>query len=432
MLFTKNKTQKSKIFYGWYILAASFIILFINSGATFSIGVMFKPMIMELGWSRSLFSSAFLLNMTVYALSLIVAGHAYDRYGPKWVIIISSLLLSGGFVAIYFIETFWQYMFFYGVISAAGLGGTTAPLFAAILSKWFEKNRGLCISLALAGNGIGQFIMVPLFTKIVITSGWRISFLLIGIMTLFVNIILAMTVIKSDPSDMGLQALGTVDTDPIEKNTDKTVQNKGMGLFAAMKTMQFWYFAIVMFVCGGGDFLVSIHLIPMVTDQGISATTAGNMLAWFGLMSLLGVIVAGPLADKIGTKIPITITFSLRVLLFLIILNSQSVFSYYLFALGFGFTLLITAPLAPILVGRLFGYSKVGLISGFITTIHHLSGGLCAYTGGLVFDVTGSYKVMLIISVIMALAAVISSLFIHEVAIKSKVSDPLVPIKQNS
>jgi predicted MFS family arabinose efflux permease len=173
-----------------------------------------------------------------------------------------------------------------------------------------------------------------------------------------------------------------------------------------------------MFVCGAGDFLVSIHLIPMVTDHGITATTAGNMLAWFGLMSLVGVVLAGPAADIMGTKIPIAITFTLRVVLFLMVLNAESVFSYYVFAMGFGFTLLITAPLAPILVGRLFGYSNVGLISGFITTIHHLAGGICAYTGGLVFDITGSYRMILIISVLMAFIAVISSLFIKEKADK--------------
>ena len=93
-----------RFFFGWYILIASFIILFFNAGAIFSVGVMFKPMINDFGWSRSTFTIAFFVNMAAYALSLIVTGRAYDRYGPKWVIIICSILLSGGFMGIFLFQ----------------------------------------------------------------------------------------------------------------------------------------------------------------------------------------------------------------------------------------------------------------------------------------------------------------------------------------
>ncbi|MBW1801297.1 MAG: MFS transporter [Deltaproteobacteria bacterium] len=93
-----NNPKQPRIYYGWYIVAASFLILFLNAGVRLSFGVMFKPMIAELGWSRSAISSVYFLSMAVYALSLIVAGKYYDRYGPKWVIIISTLLISSGYI----------------------------------------------------------------------------------------------------------------------------------------------------------------------------------------------------------------------------------------------------------------------------------------------------------------------------------------------
>jgi predicted MFS family arabinose efflux permease len=152
----------------------------------------------------------------------------------------------------------------------------------------------------------------------------------------------------------------------------------------------------------------------LVTDYDISPTTAGNMLAWYGLMSLAGVLVAGPASDLIGNKIPIALTFLMRFVLFLLILRYQNLASFYIFALAFGFTHLITAPLTPTLMGRLYGFSHVGLLSGFITTIHHLGGGFWAYAGGLIFDKTGSYQLAFILSAIMALGAVFSSIFIKE------------------
>ena len=85
---TAGKLEKSHIFYGWYILAAAFIILFFNAGARFSISVMFKPIAAEFGWNRSTISFAVFLQMIVYAVSLSVVGRFYDRHGPKWVIIL--------------------------------------------------------------------------------------------------------------------------------------------------------------------------------------------------------------------------------------------------------------------------------------------------------------------------------------------------------
>ena len=187
-----------------------------------------------------------------------------------------------------------------------------------------------------------------------------------------------------------------------------------MGLRDAMRTSSFWLFVLFMFVCGSGDFLVTTHLIPMVTDYGIPAVTASNMLAWFGLLSLGGILAAGPASDLIGNKIPIALTFLLRVFAFLLIIAYQSMASFYVFALIFGFTFLVTAPLTPTLVGRLYGFSHVGVLSGFITTIHHLGGGFAAWGGGVLFDLTGSYQAVLIVSAVMAAVAVGSAMLLHE------------------
>jgi len=411
----KKTRESSGLFYGWYIVAASFAILFFNSGARFSFGVMFKPMIAEFGWSRGSMSFAFFLNMTLYALSLIAVGRFYDRYGPKWVIIISTVFLSLGYTLISFVNSLWQFLIFYGILGAVGLGGTSVPLIAALTSKWFEKWRGLAISLSLSGNCLGQFALVPLFTFVTLRYGWRVSYLYIALIMLVVNVALAVLVVKGDPDDLGQRPFGYAGEKGRQNDhipPDGSLRD--LGLREAMSTYSFWFFLIVMFVCGSGDFLVTTHLIPFVTDYGISPTTAGNMLAWFGLMSLAGILVAGPASDLIGNKIPIALTFVLRVLLFLLILKYRNLISFYVFAMIFGFTFLITAPLTPTLIGRLYGLSHVGLISGFITTVHHLGGGFWAYMGGVIFDHTGSYRLAFIISAIMAAVATVSSTAIAE------------------
>jgi MFS family permease len=378
---------------------------------------MFKPMIAQLGWDRASISLAFFLNMTIFALTLTIAGKFYDRYGPKWVIFISTLFLSSGYVCISIIDTLWEFHIYYGILAAIGVGGASVPFVAALTSKWFEKHRGFAISLALTGNCIGQFALVPLFTFFVLKYDWRVSYILIGSIIFVVNTILAFAVIKGDPQDFGLKPWGHADQEEVRRETDPfttTQAPKDLGLKDAMRTYSFWLFLIVMFICGSGDFLITAHLIPLVTDYDIAPTIAGNMLAWFGLMSMGGILVAGPVSDLIGNKIPIALTFVLRIFLFLLILKYQTLISFYIFAMVFGFTFLITAPLTATLVGRLYGFSHVGLLSGFITTVHHFGGGCWAYMGGLVCDRTGSYQMIFLYSAILALIAFICSMFIKE------------------
>ncbi len=170
-----------------------------------------------------------------------------------------------------------------------------------------------------------------------------------------------------------------------------------------------------MFVCGGGDFLMTTHLVPVVTDYGISTSIAASMLAWFGLMSLAGILLAGPASDAIGDRRPIAITFALRVVLFAMILFFRGEVPFWIFSLGFGFTYLVTAPLTPTLTGRLFGFANIGVISGFITTVHHVGGGLWAYLGGVIYDGTGGYSVAFAVSAGLAAVAVACTLLIREV-----------------
>jgi MFS family permease len=416
-MVSKKNPASSFIFYGWYILAASFLLLFFQSGARFSFGIMFKPMMAELGWNRASISSVFFLNMIFFALTLSVAGRLYDRYGPRWVIFISTLLLAAGYMCTSLVRSLWQFHLFYGVLTAIGTGGASVPLIAALMSKWFEKRRGLAISLALSGACLGQFILVPVFNRIILTYNWRASYLLIGLIILGVNTILAFTVIKGDPEDLGCKPYGQADaennTAPIDTGNLVTGE-KDLNLRQAMKTCSFWLFLAFMFVCGGGDFLVATHLVPFVTDYGVSPTTAANMLALFGLMSLGGILIAGPASDLIGNKIPIAATFVLRLLLYAMIIKYRNPISFYIFAGGFGFTFLVTAPLTATLAGRLYGFAHVGLISGFITTIHHLGGGFWAYMGGLLFDKTGSYQLIFVFSAILVVIAMFCTMAVKE------------------
>jgi len=408
---------RSSIFYGWYILAACFFLLFFQAGARFSFGLMFKPMMAQLGWDRASISLVFFLNMVIFALTLSIAGKLYDRWGPKWVILVSTLFLSVGYGSISTISTLWEFHLYYGILAAIGMGGASVPLIAALISKWFENNRGLVISLALSGNCVGQFVLVPVFSDLVLEFGWRISCIIIATCIFVVNTILALFVIRNGPSNLDLNHCGRQNpagNQSINEPAASIPATRDLNLKEAAKTASFWLYLMAMFVCGSGDFLVTAHLVPMVTDFNISPSIAAQMLAWFGLLSMGGILIAGPVSDRIGNKIPIALSFALRLVLFVLIISRQDLYTFYIFAVMFGFTFLITAPLTTTLVGKLYGFSHIGLISGFITMVHHMGGGLWAYIGGWSFDISGSYKWSFIASAVMACIALICTLMIRE------------------
>lgn len=407
------------IFYGWYIVAASFVILFFNGGARYAFGVMLKPTIAEFGWSRGLVSAVFSLNMIVFAIGLTVVGKVYDRYGPKWVIIISTLFISVGFVLTAYMQSIGQFFFSYGLLAAMGVAGTALPLLGTLTSKWFDKWRGLAISLSMSGNAIGQFVLVPALSLLAVGYGWRTAYICIGLAMFAVNVPLTLLVINGDPHHLGLEPFGRSEKDreqerPHEQNAPEKAATGDFTLKQAMATRSFWLFVTVMFICGGGDFFTVTHLIAMATDNGITPVAAGNMLAWYGGMSLVGILIAAPAADWIGNKTPIVVTFIIRVLLCLLLFRYKTTDAFYVFAFGFGFTHLITGPLTPMLTTKLYGSTHLGLLTGFINAVHFAGAAVWPLLAGVLFDKTGNYQATLALSAIAAAVAVLCSLFIME------------------
>ena len=118
------------------------------------------------------------------------------------------------------------------------------------MTNWFEKRRGLAISLAISGNCIGQFLLVPVFTAIVLNHGWRISYALIGVIMMAVNTLLCLTVIRGNPPDLGLQPYGRneqVPTGPGASSSTLGKMPQDLGLRMALRTSSFWLFLIIMF-----------------------------------------------------------------------------------------------------------------------------------------------------------------------------------------
>ena len=149
---------------------------------------------------------------------------------------------------------------------------------------------------------------------------------------------------------------------------------------------------IIYSICGFQDFFVATHIVAFATDNGISQNIAGQILAFMGLSGIIGVILSGILSDKFGPSKPTLLCFVIRIFIFLIPFIFKNDFSIISFALIYGFTFMVTAPLTLIFVNNIFGNNNIGKIMGTISMVHQITGGLGALFGAIIYDYTKSYN----------------------------------------
>jgi predicted MFS family arabinose efflux permease len=165
----------------------------------------------------------------------------------------------------------------------------------------------------------------------------------------------------------------------------------GASLRSAARTRQFWLLLAIYAICGLDDFFVGTHVVAFAQDKGVGTLFAGNLLALMGLTALIGVLAAGAVSDRAGPVLATAVAFGARIAVFGLIALDQSALSISIFALVYGATFMVTAPLTVLFVRESFGTRHLGALTGLITMVHQVFGGIGAYGGALVFDATGSY-----------------------------------------
>ena len=395
--------------YSWVILSTGFAILFFGGGSRFAFGLMLKPMTDDLTWSRSSLSLAVTVFMLVSAVCLPVVGYLVDRFSLRWIITIGVLLSAVGIGLMGRITAPWQMFVVYGLVYAIGNAGTSNPVVGVMISRWFIRRRGLATSAVVAGSAMGQLVIITLLTSIVVSLGWRASYQVLGAANLVVLVPLVLATVRSRPP---AAAYTSMDSVPEEETPWAGVG--GGSLRSIFASGQLWVLVAIYAICGFQDFFVATHVVAFALDQEVGPVLAGNILALMGLFGLAGVLLSGLLADAFGAVRPTLVCFLLRIAIFALVFLFQDTPAIITFALLYGFTFLITAPLTIVFAANIFGSGNLGTVSGFISMVHQIFGGLGALAGALIFDSTGSYADAFLLMFALAIAAAAMTLLIRE------------------
>jgi predicted MFS family arabinose efflux permease len=377
------------------VIAVGFVVLFVSGGARFAVGLIFKPMVDELGWARGELGLAVALYLVVSAFATFIAGKLADRMDARALLGAGTLLGGIGIGLMSLVSAPWQAMLLYGVVFALGNGAASLTTVGVIVTRSVPRRAGLANAAVISGTSVGQLVMIAAMAAVLVEIGWRAVFVWLAAAHLLLLPVLA-------PALPGARA-----------PEGASAQRAGLNLGAAARTPRFWLLAAMYAICGLDDFFVATHVVAFAQDRGVGALFAGNLLALMGLTALIGVLAAGALSDRTGPVLATAIAFGARVAVFGLVALDQSPLSIAIFALVFGATFLVTAPLTVLFVRDSFGTRHLGALTGIITMVHQIFGGIGAYAGALVFDYSGSYDAAFIALLVASAVGLVLALMLR-------------------
>jgi len=385
--------NKPKLFYGYLVALAAFLIQAVAWGIYNSFGVFFNPLLTEFGWLRATISGAVSLSFLVYGFFSVFIGGLNDRFGPRMIMTGCGCFLGFGYLFMTGVKAVWQLYLFYGLIVGIGQSGMDVILLSTI-ARWFERKRGTMSGIIKVGTGVGMVIM-PIFVTWLITSyGWRTSFSVLGLLILVFIVSLAQFLVR-DPAKKGL--LPDNEREAHNDNGRHNSAEKGLAFRETVRTRQFWTICAIYFVILVCVYTLIMHIVQHAIDIGISAVNAANILAAIGAVSIGGRFVMGSAGDRIGNRAALLIC-----LLFLLagltwLQSAKKMWMFYLFALIYGFAHGGFFTLASPLIAGLFGTRSHGLIFGIVIFSSAIGGAVGPLMAGHIFDVTNSYQMVFLI-----------------------------------
>jgi predicted MFS family arabinose efflux permease len=379
-----------------FVLVAGFLVLFVGGGARFAIGLTFKPMVEELGWARGHLGLAVGLYMVVSAFASFIAGRLADRLSARALLAAGTVLGGVGIGLMSLVAAPWQAMLLYGLVFAVGNGAASLTTVGVMVTRAAPQRAGLANAAAISGQSFGQLVMIALLAAVLVQIGWRSVFVWLAA----AHLLLLPVFLFRLPGNAPRQAT--------------QAPAAGMGVRGAARTRQFWLLLAIYAICGLDDFFVGTHVVAFAQDRGVEALFAGNLLALMGLTALVGVLAAGAISDRYGPVLATAVAFGARIAVFALIAIDQSALSISIFALVYGATFLVTAPLTVLFVRESFGMKHLGALTGLVTMVHQVFGGLGAYGGALVFDATGRYDAAFILALAASALALALTLMLRK------------------
>jgi MFS family permease len=407
--------KRLPFFYGWLIVAVTFVTMAIGVNARTAFSLFFPPILSEFGWERGITAGAFSFGFVVSGAISPLIGRLMDRAGPRAVMELGVALMGGGLLLAPLTTQPWHLYLTIGVMVGAGsvcLGYSGQSLF---LPNWFIRRRGLAMGIAFAGVGIGSVTLLPWVQHMIEQTGWRTACTAIGILVLLVLAPINLLVRKR-PEDIGLAPDGGAASSatmakPASNIVDPVWAGIDWTLPRALATSRFWWIALGYF-CGLYIwYAVQVHQTKFLLDIGFSPSVGVWALGVVSLLGIPGQILLGHISDRVGREWIWTAScagFAICFAALIALKYAPTLPLVYLMvfaqgALGYGLTSIMGAVVLEIFQGRHYGS-----IFGTIMLAGLAGGAAGPWVTGFLHDLTGSYTLAFAIGIAVSLLSAIA------------------------
>ncbi len=377
------------------------------------IGSFVKPVNAEFGWSRSEFIGALTVGSMFGSIAATFVGPLIDKYGPRWIIVIGASIMGSMLVASAFIQNLPQW-YIVTVVSEIGFGGMVGLSITTVIPKWFVKKRGRALAFSNLGVRIGVGVHPFWVAALIAAQGWRVGFVALGIVTMILTIIPSALFMRRKPEDMGLRPDGETDEDiarakqaaSLSKKAPITERSFTLKEVRRMKSFYILIFSFcLVFFAGSG---ILIHLLPLMTDRGLSSSEAATVILVWSSVGMIGTIGGGFLSEKMKIQHMAAIVYAFIGIGIFLLSQIHGLGMAYAFAIVHGIIWGAWNNIQIMLFADFYGRANLGSIRGFIAPIQAATSSLAPLGTALVYDSTGTYTPILLVFVgIMAASTVI-------------------------
>jgi MFS family permease len=401
--------RQPRFFYGWYIVGVMIIAMMLVYGIRTSFSAFFPHILDTFHWYRGSTAVMLSLNIFVYGLTAPVAGSLVDRWKPRAVVVIGISLLALATAGCYFARELWHFYLFFGVLAPIGSAFCGSPVLNTAIINWFGKRRGLAVGLGQIGGGL-SFVYIMLIDWVNRHWPWEYSFFLMGGLVIVILLPLYLIFYYVRPEDRKMKAYGSEEPQSAGAAKDAHAAGPDWTLKKAFGTYQLWLLVFADFCYWGiGNYLIIAHQIKFAEDAGYSSLVATSVFALFGIISIVGQVGAF-ISDLIGREKTalIAVVLGMGGLFALVSVHDTSQpWLLYVYAICSGFATGMFSPTIIVGAADIFHGKNIGAISALLLTGVGFGGAIGPWLGGYIYDVSGSYNVAFIISIIaIALAGI--------------------------
>lgn len=364
---------------GWKIVLAGFFGVMVSFAAVvpYTFGLFLKPLSAAFGWHREAVSAGFSIAALTVAAASPGLGFLLDRFGPRRIILPCILVFSLAYASLALLTP--HLIHFYLAFFLIGLvGNGTAYLgYSRAISTWFDRRRGLALSIMLAGGACGAMFL-PVIAQAAITHfGWRNAYVLLGILALILGFPLTAWFIREQPV--------------ARQNADASVA-VGNSVREALSSRIFWVIAATVCLYAISVNGAIAHLSALLTDRGVSSQGASYSVAIIGATGLIGRVLTGIFLDRFFGPRVSQIMLLMTVTGIVLLSVAHTLAAGLIAASLIGFSMGSEGDITPYLLSRYFGLKRLSTLYALTWTAYAVGGATGPLVVGRIFDSLGSYR----------------------------------------